>query len=85
MHLFRTEMLFLHPPTPSPASPSRPRYGSRGVRLSHYGRTASREARREVAREGAQIAAVAEVADHTEIATVATACPAAAFARMQAA
>lgn len=82
MHLFRTEMLFLHPPTPSPPSPSRPRYGSRGARLPRYGRAASRGARRDPASEGTRIAVSTEV---DAVADVAAACPAATFARMQAA
>ena len=82
MHLFRTEMLFLHPPTPSASSPSRPRYGNRGTRLPRYGRTASRDARRDPACERARIDVATEVVD---LAGVATSCPAATFARMQAA
>lgn len=82
MHLFRTEMLFLHPPTPSPSSPARPRYGNRSARLPRYGRAASRDTRRDPACERARIDVVTEVAD---LAGVATSCPAATFVRMQAA
>ena len=82
MHLFRTEMLFLHPPTPSPSSLSRPRYGNRGARLPRYGRAAAGDARRDPACERARIDVATEVVD---LAGVATSCPAATFARMQAA
>jgi len=44
MHLFRTEMLFLHPPTPGRTAPSQPRYGSRAAGLVRYGRAARRDA-----------------------------------------
>lgn len=82
MHLFRTEMLFLHPPTPSPSSLSRPHYGNRSARLPRYGHAASRDARRDPACERARIDVVTDVAD---LAGVATSCPAATFVRMQAA
>ncbi len=85
MHLFRTEMLFLHPPTPSPSSLSRPRYGHRGARLPRYGRAAARDARRDPPWERARIAVVTEVTDVAPPVDIATPCPAAAFARMQAA
>lgn len=70
MHLFRTEMLFLHPP-----ARAQPRYGGRGGRLPRYGRIAARDAHREAARERMPIADAAASCP----------APAPAFARMRAA
>ena len=72
MHLFRTEMLFFHPP-----AQARPRYGSRGARRPRYGRVAMRDAGHDKRRDAGD--------DHAQVADVATACTARAFARMQAA